>query len=503
MSKFGLALAVGMFALVALMPGAAQATHAPAKDVGARNFLFEPLAVSIESGDHLDFTNFDAAPHDVTAVQSGPDGQPLFASRTVGQGVTVPVERVEGLANGVYTFLCSVHPQMNGVLAVGAPVPSVGPAPDPGAEPEVTAYGLVPTATSVTAAGGSLYAAGWATNTIYKLDLLPGGVPGPAIPYVTGVSAPLGVVMGSDGTLFVADSHPAATPGRGTAGRVWAIPPGGGNAATVGEVVVDELPNGRHNTNGMAIRDGRLYITNGNSTDDGVSGGDPEAPLSGTLISVPIDARGIVVGQPGEEAISVHATGMRNVYDVEFRNGTSDAWLTFNGPDTFDPWGEDLLLRTDTAEPAVDFGFPGCLYAAGQATPWTQNPNVADVCDGTHTAPEQLMGLHVSADGLAFGPDGGFWDGDLFVAEFGNFFGTGVVGHRVVRVPVDASGASSQPRDLVLGGAPLDVTFAGRDMYVADFALGIVVVKEPPLPPTLLSAPLPGTTSLLGSRLRR
>jgi plastocyanin len=470
------------------MPSVAEATHAPAKTVGARNFQFEPPVVSIGLGDHLDFTNFDAAPHDVTATQTGPDGEPLFASRTVGQNITVPVERVETLAPGNYTFLCSVHPNMTGALLVGASVPDLGPAPDPGADPQITAYGLVATPTSVTASGNSLYAAGWAANTIYKLDLLPGGVPGPAIPYATGVSAPLGVVVGSDGTLFVADSHPAQTPGRGTAGRVWAIPPGGGDAAEVGEVVVDELPNGRHNTNGMAIRDGRLYITNGNSTDDGVSGGDPEMPLSGTLISVPLDARDVVVGQPSESAITVHATGMRNVYDVEFRNGTSDAWFTFNGPDPFDPWGEDLLLRSDVSQPSVDFGFPGCLYGAGQATPWIQNPNpdVSDVCDGTHKEPEQLMGLHVSADGLAFGPEGGFWDGDLFVAEWGNLFGTEPKGHRIVRVPVDAAGNSGPPEDLVLGGAPIDLTFAGGDMYIADFALGIVHVKQPPLPPASL-----------------
>jgi plastocyanin/glucose/arabinose dehydrogenase len=496
-----------VLAALAAAPASAHATHAPAKTVTAQNFVYTPTPTALAAGDHLEFTNLDAAPHDVVSRDSGPDGNPLFRSKVVGQGITTPVEGTEDLERGAYAFFCSVHPSMTGAVTVGAgapEVPTVPGAPEGGGS--TTLVGAVPTATSLTVRDGSLYVAGWAQNAIYQLPLLAGGVPGPALPYVTGVSAPLGIAFGPDGTLFVADSHPAATPGRGTAGRVWAIPPGGGDAGTVGKIVVDELPNGRHNTNGMAVRDGRLYITNGNSTDDGVAGGDPETPLSGTLLSVPLDARGIVIGRPGDEVVRVEAQGMRNVYDVAFRPGTSEAWMPTNGLDAQDPWGEDTLVRTDVAAtttttttsgrkkktttatvthdaPPDDFGFPGCVYAAGQATPYRQNSNpaVTDVCDGTHKAPEQLLGLHVSADGLAFGPEGGFWDGDLIVALFGNFSGSRVVGHELVRVPIGAGGASRAPEDLLPGGLPLDVAFNGDDLYVADFAHGVLLVKPPPL----------------------
>jgi plastocyanin/glucose/arabinose dehydrogenase len=504
-----------VLAAMAASPASAHATHEPAKTVTAQNFLYTPTPTAIAEGGHLDFTNLDGAPHDVVARDNGADGNPLFRSAVVGQGITTPVAGTEDLDPGAYAFFCSVHPFMTGAVTVGADVPETPEVPEqpPGA-PSATPFGLVPTATSLTVHDGSLYVAGWAQNTIYKLPILPGGAPGPALPYVTGVSAPLGVTFSPDGTMFVADSHPAATAGRGTAGRVWAIPPGGGNAGTVGQIVVDELPNGRHNTNGMEVRDGRLYITNGNSTDDGVAGGDPEAPLSGTLLSVPVGARGIVVGQPGDEAIRVEAKGMRNIYDVAFRPGTSEAWMPTNGLDAQDPWGEDTLLRTDVAAtvtttttsgrkkkattttvtedaPPDDFGFPGCVYGRDQATPYRQNlnPAVTDVCDGTHKAPEQLLGLHVSADGLAFGPQGGFWDGDLVVALFGNFSGSQMVGHELVRVPVDAAGNSQPPQDLLAGGLPLDVAFNGDDLYVADFAAGVILLKPPPVA-------LPGTSGL-------
>ena len=36
-----------------------------------------------------------------------------------------------------------------------------------------------------------------------------------------------------------------------------------------------------------------------------------------------------------------------------------------NGPDMFDPYGEDLLLKTDVTQPAPDFGFPECYDQGG------------------------------------------------------------------------------------------------------------------------------------------
>jgi glucose/arabinose dehydrogenase len=145
------------------------------------------------------------------------------------------------------------------------------------------------------------------------------------------------------------------------------------------------------------------------------------------------------------------------------------------------------LLKADVAGGETDFGFPGCIYAAPPNEPRVkQNPTEGvEPCDPNHTPPEQLLGLHVSADGLEFGPDDAFWGGadgkgDLFIAEFGNFFGENVVGHQVVRVPIDAQGNSGPPQTFLPGAAPLDLTFGppGTGMYLADFATGqIQLVK--------------------------
>jgi glucose/arabinose dehydrogenase len=239
--------------------------------------------------------------------------------------------------------------------------------------------------------------------------------------------------------------------------------------------LVDQLPNGRHNTNGLAVHEGVLYITNGNATDDGTPVED-EAELSGTLLSLrltdPLPPLPLTGGD-----LTIEAKGMRNIYDVAFRAGTNEAWLPMNGPDAVEPYGEDLLLKTDTAGIGTDdFGFPECLYGPGGVTDWVDNTHVDETCTGAQKLPEAILGLHVSADGLAFDVGGNY----LYIALFGNFFGDEVVGHRVVRVPIDDAGnVTGEPRDVIVGGAPLDVWATLDGIYVADFATGQITLVKP------------------------
>lgn len=453
-------------AAVVLLAAAGPLTPARATStatVTSVGFTFVPPVVTIAPGDSLQLTNPDVAPHNLTST----DGPQVFASGDVPPGATRPVLGVEPLDPGAYTFYCTLHPWMRGVLDVGVlptapavPVPGVGSLPVGGA---------VVTPTSITTYDGSLYVASYATGVVSKLPILPGGLLGPAAPFATGFNNPLGIAFDpADGTLFVADSHPSTT-GRTTDGRVWAVDPLNGTK----QIVIDGLPNGRHNTNGMEVHDGRLYIANGNSTDNGnpdSEGGPDDVPgRSGALLSVPLGARGLT---SESDAVLVEATGMRNIYDVAFRPGTDEAWIPMNGPDAFDPNGEDLLLKADVSGPAPDFGFPSCIYGPGGVSAPVQNPAIAARCSAPKP-PEQLLGLHVSADGLAF--HGGY----LYLAEFGNFFGNNVVGHKVVRVPVSALGVAGAPQDVVVGGAPLDVTATADGVYVADFATGQITLIKP------------------------
>jgi glucose/arabinose dehydrogenase len=367
------------------------------------------------------------------------------------------------------------------------PLPSLDDAPGG----PVTLGHVVPTPTSLTVHGDAMYIASWGTGTIFRAPILDGGLLGAAESFATGFSNPLGVQVDEHGVVYVADSHPSARADRATAGRVTAIPPEGGDRAAVGQTLVDELPNGRHNTNGMAVHDGRLYITNGNSTDDGLGGGEPEEPLSGSLVSIalpalPLDpAAAPVVVDPADglavPGLQVEAIGMRNDYDVAFRPGTSEAWITMNGLDMQDPYGEDLLLVADVADGDIeDFGFPGCQYAAGDPNPaQNTNPAVTDTCGDDHVPPAALLGLHTSADGLAFGPAGTTFEGAVYIARFGNFFGSQVVGHDVAMVPVAADGTAGEAQTFLPGPAPLDLTFGPAGLYVADFSGVITLIPAP------------------------
>ena len=114
--------------------------------------------------------------------------------------------------------------------------------------------------------------------------------PGQVTTFATGFRSPLGVVAAPNGDLYVADAEAAREGPFGFRpyGRVWRVRDTDGDG--IGDqqkVVLADLPNGRHNTNGMAFGpdDGLLYVANGNSTDDGVEGGEKEiVPWSGSVL---------------------------------------------------------------------------------------------------------------------------------------------------------------------------------------------------------------------------
>jgi glucose/arabinose dehydrogenase/plastocyanin len=424
-----LATAVSAAALIA---ATLQPAHAQQSAITAFANTFAPGGVTIAQGDTLTFANADIAPHNVVADATTKHG-PLFASDTVTIGGQAVVKGANTLAPSTYTFHCSVHPQMRGTLTVTAP--------------GSTAYAFTPTGatvatpTSITIHDSTLYAASYTTGDVTSYAILPGGALAGGTTYATGFDAPLGLAFAPDGTLYVSDSHDVN--GR-RQGRVSAVKNG---AKTT---VIDGLPNGRHNTNGLVVQGNRLYVANGNATDDGVSGGPQELPLNGTVLSYALPVR------KGAKP-RIEAKGLRNPYDLAFRPGTNELWFTTNGPDAQAPYGVDLLHKLTPGRTA-DFGFPRCVYDDAL------KPKDANACRHKAT-PAKSLGLHVSADGVAFG-----WGGDLFVAEYGSNDYTSPAGHKVVRVDMH----DLSLHDVVVGPAPLDVAFGPDGLYVADADSGVI-----------------------------
>jgi len=353
----------------------------------------------------------------------------------------------------------------------------------------ITPEAVSPTATSLAFSpdGAALYVTS-EIGRVLRYGVVAGVVAGPPKIFLAGLNQPLGV-LATQSAVYVSDLDTTTLRATGIVYRLK--DPNGDGKADSREVVIRGLPNGRHNTNGMAFGpDGMLYITNGSSTDSGfgAEGGDPEVrPYTGSVLRVDPSASDLV---PTPDMVV--ATGLRNIYDIAFfpaghpgaAPGTARALVSMNGPDgqvyngVTRPAGEDTLDEFDTADGVVEhFGFPWCLYdrARGGLAGFTQDPAQGE-CDPLPAAafegltgpavqarPSALFGLHVSADGLAFNPDSSFpatYDGDLFVAEFGNFYGNTPAGHKIVRVHYDASGAVASVEDFMTGVVPLDLTFA-------------------------------------------
>lgn len=122
-------LAVAIAATVAL--GAAVALAVGGEDVESQGVCcrYTASTYSSDQGETAQFVNPPAADssHNVTAKDNGPDGRPLFRSKTISAGRTSQIDGLQYLAGGSYKFVCTIHgPPMIGTYVVdgtkGAPV---------------------------------------------------------------------------------------------------------------------------------------------------------------------------------------------------------------------------------------------------------------------------------------------------------------------------------------------------------------------------------------------
>lgn len=292
---------------------------------------------------------------------------------------------------------------------------------------------------------------------IVRISLLwtpAGPVPTGTSVFATGFTQPLGVAFDQNGNMYVSDSHPGAESGR-TDGRVTRLAPGQTDQSA-GTVIVDGLPNGRHNTNHLRFGpDSRLSMPNGNPNDAGCAGaldgnGNPTEcvggdldvfPYSGAILSVdaaqvsaspailhwkhpdgtPIQPVSSIPTDPINAdfaaKVTVLAHGFRNIFGVAFApaaltNFAGTAYTGMNGSDG--PASQDVLFKVVSG---ANYGFPFCFNdgapgAVNNATTTgiamvsnpnfvistvNQIPNCSVVPTGT-----ALLGWHVCATGIDF-----------------------------------------------------------------------------------------------------
>jgi glucose/arabinose dehydrogenase len=292
--------------------------------------------------------------------------------------------------------------------------------------------------------------------------------------FAGGLSGPTALAQGPDGRLYVAEEGGqiiAVGSGGNTiiasgfttplglawnkhvlyvssTGQVSTLTPTNGYRSFKRRVINSGLPTGRHQNDGMAFRNGWMYLGVGSTCNACVE----TDPRSATIMRFHYD---------GTHA-QIYAHGLRNPYGLAFRPGTSQLYATDNGRDDF---GNSVPDELNAIVRGGKYGWPDCWGNGGGSN-----------CAGT-IAPVADMEPHASADGLVFYTGKTFsnaYRGDAFIAEYGDTITTLDTGHRVKRIHF--SGKKATVSDFAIGlDHPLALAVGpGGALLVADFGTGIV-----------------------------
>lgn len=289
-------------------------------------------------------------------------------------------------------------------------------------------------------------------------------------------------------------------------GNVYAVVDANGDFRAERVVVIDS---GRDMPNGVAWRDGSLYVAENSRIlrYDGIdeSIDDPPEPVTiydgyptdnahgwkfiafgpdGKLY-VPVGApcnvcvppsniyASITRMDPDGSNMEIIANGIRNTVGFDWHPDTGELWFTDNGRDWLgDNQPPDELNRL--TEVGQHFGFPYCHgrdildpeYGEGHS------------CD-EFTLPEALLGPHVAALGMRFYIGEMFpeeYRGDIFIAEHGSWNRTNKIGYRVMRVGIE--GSQAQPPEVFASGWLQGESAWGRPVDVLVMPDGSLLVSD-------------------------
>ncbi len=253
--------------------------------------------------------------------------------------------------------------------------------------------------------------------------------------YASGLVQPTAMAYGPDGRLYVAQNDGRIVTVRPRARRPrtfaagFAVPLGlawrgrtlyvsaqgglhtvrltrAGRAADA-RTIVSGLPYELHQQDNVVLgRDGRLYLGNG-STCDACEEADPR---SAAILSV----------NPDGSDLEVEASGLRNPFGLAIEPKTGRLWASVNARDDLGEWNpaESVVPIREGA----DYGWPDCW-------PDWRTRRMAGDCAGV-TPHDVYLEPHSSPGGMAF------WNGDLFVAEWGEY-NADLHGRKVVRIDVE------------------------------------------------------------------
>lgn len=278
--------------------------------------------------------------------------------------------------------------------------------------------------------------------------------------FAEGLENARSLAMSERGTLYV---------GTRTKGRVYAVVDKDGDFRADRVSIVAE---GLNMPNGVAVRDGALYVAElsrvlrFDGIDDRLT--DPPRPViiydgfpevshhgwkfiafgPGGRLYVPVGApcnvcdredpfASITRLNPDGTGFEVFARGVRNTVGFDWHPETGELWFTDNGRDWLgDDLPPDELNRAP--EPGLHFGFPFCHGAD------IPDPKHGGKDCGLYRPPEKELGPHVAALGMRFYAGRMFpprYRNNIFIAEHGSWNRKNPIGYRITLVTLEGGRA--------------------------------------------------------------
>jgi glucose/arabinose dehydrogenase len=399
--------------------------------------------------------------------------------------VTVPLAAAALLA-----LSCAMAQQSSPAPAAASPAPAVPPTWSQGRKPEQEGLNLAPHPPA-------LAALPLEEIPIDKIKL-PDGFR--ISVWASGAPNARSMTFGKNGTLFV---------GTRFVGTVYAIVDQGGKRE------VKTLLKGLHRPNGLAFKDGALYVAEvsrilrydniESSLDsppqpvvvfDALPKDEPhgwkfmtlgpdgwlyfQIGSPGNIVIPPVTHAQIARVDPDRGVLETVATGVRNSVGMDFDPLTKELWFTNNGRDWM---GDDLPNDTlhHVTRKGMNFGFPFCH----QGDLLDDELGKGRSCK-EFDPPALKLGAHVAPLGMRFYTGRQFpaeYRNNIFIAEHGSWNRTRKAGFNISRVVLDAHGQIVKYEPFATGflqgdafwGRPVDVQIAPDGaLLVSDDVAGAI-----------------------------
>ena len=275
-----------------------------------------------------------------------------------------------------------------------------------------------------------------------------------AVTMASGLRIPSGIAF-HEGYVWVAEET-----------QVSRFPYQGGGRAGSQEIVISGLPSGGHNTRTINFGpDGKLYLTIGSSCNVCEEKDNRRAAM--------------LRANPDGSGMEIYATGLRNTVGFDWNPASGEIWGVDNGRDLM---GDDLPPdKVNIIRQGRNYGWPYC-YGNRKVNPEFQgNPSRAAFCQGTEPPLVELQ-AHSAPLGVRFLTDPAWpsaYQQNFFIGFHGSWNRSVPTGYKVVRVGTDL-----KVYDFITGwldqssgnywGRPVDILFAGNNMYVSDDYSGTI-----------------------------